>query len=187
MRTMTANEDFHGLDKILRLNESAFRKHVRDDARVVFDDEEQARRSEKQARMWQQVGSRKPVTLSEHYNMLSSAFSLARYNPGTGRHWSSFPLDDSTPMTRYLTLLKKWATGRVVFITSSGTMGLGIQGTQAGDPITVLGTHTCVWHTPFVLRRARDAYLLIGEAYFDGFKASKHNKYEDGWNHVEIV
>jgi hypothetical protein len=58
----------------------------------------------------------------------------------------------------------RFCTGRKVFCTKHGMLGLGPTILRAGDLCCILfGAHV-----PFILRRVAEKYRLVGEAYVDG-------------------
>jgi hypothetical protein len=85
----------------------------------------------------------------------------------SNQHHSSFldgfePLEPEHSATR--TLVLGPTRGRVMFVSSTGWLGLAPHGTREGDVVFVaVGADV-----PYILRAFEDGYELIGECYVQG-------------------
>jgi hypothetical protein len=107
------------------------------------------------------------------FDGLRRALKLCKHGYYTGgeqhsnQHHSSFldgfePLEPEHSATR--TLVLGPTRGRVMFVSSTGWLGLAPHGTREGDVVFVaVGADV-----PYVLRACEDGYELIGECYVQG-------------------
>lgn len=86
---------------------------------------------------------------------------------------------------KYLDVVARWATGRILFITMQERIGLGVAGTEPGDVIVILSYYGDDARTPFAIRAFdQDRYRLVGEAYVHNLKNVPHKW--DSWERIDL-
>lgn len=86
---------------------------------------------------------------------------------------------------KYLDLVAKWATGRILFVTKQGRIGLGVAGTEPGDAIVILSYYGDGARTPSAIQAFdQDRYRLVREAYVHNLKNVPHEW--DSWERIEL-
>ena len=113
-----------------------------------------------------------------HFSFPSRPWSESKRNQGSDS--DSDDNDDAygTKSDAFLEAASNACTGRKLFVTTKGHLGLGPGALQEGDLVCVLFGGI----VPFVLRRCEDAScLLVGECYVHGFMQGEVVKeWEDG-------
>ena len=77
---------------------------------------------------------------------------------------SQVPLVHNRPWADYRSIAAVFSTGRVVFETSVGYVGLGPESLEKNDLVCILYGG----HVPYILRPENDYFKLVGESYVHG-------------------
>ena len=73
-------------------------------------------------------------------------------------------LSSGGDLKRFFTVVHQVCPGRLLFLTTSGHLGLGPKNTVAGDRLCILAGHKM----PVILRPCPSGYIFVGDCYVDG-------------------
>jgi len=181
VRTMITNEEFEGLSELISDGDENFWENLGNTARTEYA---QKQKLIYKRHLNKQSWNRRQLIIQPVKVLRTILYpSLVSFS---GLTVASPPLAiKSSTMETYLSLLVKWAQGRLFFTTKSGYIGLGVKNTKVGDSIAIISSYGNVSRTPFTLRRLRAKFQLVGEAYIHGLKYDSETGIS--WVKVELV